>query len=76
MPPESRNYARIGARPPAGKRAVNLRKNRIRDSAPESRHASRIDSRLCVERAMNNKTLVLGLLLACIANVICLVGYL
>jgi len=25
---------------------------------------------------MNNKTLVLGLLLACIANVICLVGYL
>jgi len=28
------------------------------------------------ERAMNNKTLVLGLLLACIANVICLAGYL
>jgi hypothetical protein len=32
---------------------------------------------MCVsERAMNDKTLVLGLLLACIANVICLVGYL
>jgi hypothetical protein len=29
-----------------------------------------------VERAMNNKTLALGLLLACLANVICLVGYL
>ena len=28
------------------------------------------------ERAMDNKTLVLGLLLACLANVICLVGYL
>jgi hypothetical protein len=28
------------------------------------------------ERAMDDKTLVLGLLLACIANVICLYGYL
>ena len=28
------------------------------------------------ERAMSDKTLVLGLLLACIANVICLAGYL
>jgi hypothetical protein len=28
------------------------------------------------ERAMDNKVLVLGLLLACLANVICLVGYL
>jgi hypothetical protein len=32
---------------------------------------------MCVsERAMTDKTLVLGLLLACIANVICLAGYL
>jgi hypothetical protein len=29
-----------------------------------------------VERTMDNKTLVLGLLLACIANAICLYGYL
>jgi hypothetical protein len=38
-------------------------------------HTSILD---CVfpERAMDDKTLVLGLLLACIANVICLVGYL
>ena len=29
-----------------------------------------------LERAMDDRVLVLGLLLACIANVICLVGYL
>jgi hypothetical protein len=28
------------------------------------------------ERVVTNKTLVLGLLLACLANLICLVGYL
>jgi hypothetical protein len=28
------------------------------------------------ERIVTNKTLVLGLLLACLANLICLVGYL
>ena len=37
-------------------------------------HAPILDLR--AERAMDNKTLVLGLLLACIANVICLYGYL
>jgi hypothetical protein len=51
-------------------------KNRVWDSWLMTRHAPLIDSRRVSERAMNNKTLVLGLLLACIANVICLASYL
>jgi|EndMetStandDraft_4_1072995.scaffolds.fasta_scaffold384712_2 hypothetical protein len=37
--------------------------------------ADRFGVRFLPERTMTNKTLVLGLLLACLANLICLAGY-
>ncbi len=68
------------------KREVNQRKNLVWDSltalASSSAHRFLRSIPVCgflcdfPERAMSIKTLVLVLTLACLANVICLVGYL
>jgi hypothetical protein len=65
--------ARIGGRTPARKREVNPAKNRVRDSSPILAQAPHLDSE---ERAMYVISIVFGLIVASLANVVCLYGYL
>ena len=72
--PSKRISPRIGGnRTPARKREVNPRKNILWDSWAGGEHPSRIDSGAT---AVDDRVVVLGLLLGCLTNLACLYSYL